>query len=217
MSFGFEAYNHWGGLIISSEHQHTIYDHMYNIDVGYVGDWDHWTNFGNMSDLGSPSNDNMNRRDGYLQWIQFTRPAWAFPSASLFMPNSVRVIRTTRHIRPESGYLDVHDPNGMLIWSAKSASRMPRVTGVLAVDHNFDLNSNIASVSPGYNPFFLWDACGGGINTDGVVSGHSGALVRWTGAELQVTWSTKNQRNFNSIFNQTDQFVIPYAKFIGHN
>ncbi|UCR74489.1 hypothetical protein KL3_00024 [Klebsiella phage KL3] len=218
MGVGFEAYNQWGGLMISSEQSHTIFDHMYNMDVGYTGDWNYSTKFGNIQDLGYPARDDMYRRDGWIHWIQFTQPGgWAFPGSSLFKPGTARIIRTSRNIRPESGYLDVFDSSGTLIWSAKSASRMPRVTGTIAIDAGYDLENNIVSVNPGYNPFFLWDACCGGVSGDGVVSGHSGALVRWTGSELQVTWSRRNQRDFKSIFNQAGQFVIPYAKFLGHN
>lgn len=217
MGVGFETYNQWGALVISSNHSHTMVDHMYNMDVGYTGDWNFQTKFGNVKDLGYPANDSMFRRDGYLHWIQFTRPGWAFPGSSLFQPGTVRVMRTTRHNRPESGVLDVFDENGTLIWSAKSANRMPRVTGTIAIDSGYDLENNIFSINPGYNPFILWDALVGGVSSDGVVSGHSGALVRWTGSEVQVTWSRKNQRDFRSIFSQAGQFVIPYAKFIGWN
>lgn len=218
MGAGFEAYNQWGGLIISSEQSHTIFDHMYNMDVGYTGDWNFSTKFGNFVDLGYPARTDLDRRDGFLHWIQFTQPgAWAFPGESLFKPNSARIIRTNRNIRPESGYLDVYDGSGTLIWSARSASRMPRVTGTIAIDSGYDLENNIVSVNPGYNPFILWEACIGSCSTDGIVSGHSGALIRWTGSEVQVTWSKLKQRGFNSIFSESRQMVIPYAKFMGHN
>ena len=153
-----------------------------------------------------------------MHWVQFLfNGAWGFPGDNSFLPNSIRVIRTTRNASFPSGVLDVFDGSGQLIWSAVGAASMPRVTGFLEVAGNWPLEGNIASVAPGYNPFFLWESCLGEVSDDGVVNGYSGNLMRWTGSELQTTWIRKNQRGFNDIFNGRGNLKIPMAKFLGWN
>lgn len=214
---GFEVFNDAGAVLINSDQKHTITHSSYSIGTLNTGDYNLNTLFGNISSL-AYVNDNSRKQDGYLHWIQFTsNGAWAFPGSDLFLPGTVRVIRTTRNANFPSGVLDVFDAGGQLIWSAVGAASMPRVTGFLEVAGNWPLEGNVASVSPGYNPFFLWESCGGEMSTDGVASGYSGNLMRWTGSELQTTWIKRNQRGFNDIFNGRGNLKIPMAKFLGWN
>lgn len=214
---GFEVFNNAGVSVINSDHKHSLFDSVYNPRVPYVGDYDLGTKFGNLSELGY-LNTLDRRKDGFLYWIQFTQNnAWAFPGSDLFKAGNFRVIRTSRTKGITSGYCDVFDSNGQLIWSAASAGTMPRIMGFLDVAPSFDLNNNIASVTPGFNPFFLWGACAGSMSTDGVVAGYSGNLMRWTGSQLQTTWINRNQRTFQQIYNGRGNMKIPYAKFQGYN
>lgn len=214
---GFEVYNNSGAMMINSDQKHTIYHSSYTPTYLNTGDYNLNTPFGNLSALAS-LNQNYWKQDGYLHWVQFLfNGAWGFPGDNSFLPNSIRVIRTTRNASFPSGVLDVFDGSGQLIWSAVGAASMPRVTGFLEVAGNWPLEGNIASVSPGYNPFFLWESCLGEVSDDGVVSGYSGNLMRWTGSELQTTWIKRNQRGFNDIFNGRGNLKIPMAKFLGWN
>lgn len=213
---GFEVFNNSGATTINSDQRHTIFDSIYTPNVAYVGDYDVQTPFGNVNSLGY-INVGQGKTPGFLHWIQFTSSgAFAFPGSDLFQPGTVRVIRTSYSRAPESGYLDVFDSGGNLIWSAKSAATMPRIIGFLSVDGGYNLTGNVVSVTPGFNPFFLWEACSGAMDTDGVTSGYTGNLVRWTGSQLQTTWINRNQKSFNQIFQGT-ALRIPYARFMGYN
>lgn len=214
---GFEVYNNAGSMMINSDQKHTIYHSSFNPSYLNTGDYNLNTPFGNISSL-AYLNQNTRKQDGYLHWVQFlSNGAWGFPGSDMFLPNSIRVIRTTRNANFPSGVLDVFDGSGQLIWSALGAASMPRVTGFLEVAGNWPLEGNVASVSPGYNPFFLWESCMGEMSTDGVASGYSGNLMRWTGSELQTTWIRRNQRGFNDIFNGRGNLKIPMARFLGWN
>ncbi|MCP5581319.1 hypothetical protein NL290_27960, partial [Klebsiella pneumoniae] len=84
----------------------------------------------------------------------------------------------------ESGYLDVMNGNGDLIWSAKSASRVPRVRGFIDLPANSPVDSQIVSFSPGFNPWILMNMVPGNISDDGESTGYSGLLIKWTGSEI---------------------------------
>lgn len=214
---GFEVFNNSGAVTINSDQKHTIFDSIYNPRPLNTGDYNLSTKFGNISELAYINAGDI-RKDGFLYWIQFTgNNQWGFPGSDMFKPNSIRVIRTSRNKTPSSGYLDVFDASGNLIFSAASAATMPRIMGFLDVPGSYDLTNNIVSVTPGFNPFFLWNACHGAMDTDGVASGYSGNLMRWTGSQLQTTWISSKQRGFNEIFNGRGNLKIPYAKFQGYN
>jgi hypothetical protein len=68
---------------------------------------------------------------GILRWLQLDTNKYGLPGADLLEDNAGSMIRTSRNIGMQSGYLDVFDSAGNLIWSAASASKMPRVVGFL--------------------------------------------------------------------------------------
>lgn len=214
---GFEVFNDSGATLINSDQKHTIFDSIYTPRFLNTGDYNLSTKFGNISELAYLNQLDI-RKDGFLHWVQFTgNNQWGFPGSDMFKPGSIRVIRTSRNKALQSGYLDVFDSGGGLIWSALSASTMPRILGFIEAAGNYDLTNNIVSVTPGFNPFFLWDACAGAMDTDGVASGYTGNLMRWTGSQLQMTWISSKQRTFNEIFNGRGSLKIPYARFQGYN
>lgn len=214
---GFEVINNAGVVTINSDQKHTIFDSIYTPRFLNTGDYNLATKFGNLSELAYLNQLDL-RKDGFLHWVQFTgNNQWGFPGSDLFKPGSIRVIRTSRNKAVQSGYLDVFDASGNLVWSAQSSATMPRIMGFLDVAGSYDLTNNIVSVTPGFNPFFLWDRCCGAMDTDGVASGYTGNLVRWTGSQLQTTWISSKQRGFNEIFNGRGNLKIPYARFQGYN
>ena len=214
---GFEVLNDAGVVLINSDQKHTIFDSIVTPGMLNTGDYNVSTPFGNVSSL-AYLNYNFKREDGYLYWIQFTaNNGWGYPGANLFVPNSIRVIRTSRNKPNVSGYLDVFDANGNLVWSAASAATMPRIMGFLDVAGNVNLEGQVVSVTPGFNPFFLWNNCFGQWSDDGFAVGYSGNLMRWTGSQLQTTWIRNNQKSFAEIFSGRGRLKIPYARFQGYN
>lgn len=216
---GFEVFNNDGATVINSDQIHTLFDSIRTPGIGHTGDLDESTTFGNLNQLGFISPISNSRVDGYLHWIQFTtNGGWAFPGPGLFKPGTFRVIRTSRNKNPVSGYLDVFDSSGKLIWSAQSATTMPRVVGYVDIPSSYNLEANIFSISPGFNPFFLWDAVAGTVDIpEEAQSSFSGSLVRWTGSQLQFHWIRRNCMSFSALFSGRGNFRIPYARFQGYN
>ncbi|MGQ0422444.1 hypothetical protein ACT4US_31230, partial [Bacillus sp. HC-Mk] len=66
------------------------------------------------------------------------------------------------------------DSSGNIIWSAVSASKMPRVVGFFDVPANYDLQNNTFSITPGFNPWILVNNCPGNLSDDGETVGYSG-------------------------------------------
>lgn len=214
---GFEVLNNAGVTVINSDQKHTIFENIYTPQIIGVGNYNFSTLFGEMRTLGNIM-VNQIKQDGWLYWVQFvTNNGWGYPGADMFLPGSIRIIRTSRTKGVTSGYCDVFDAGGQLIWSAASAGTMPRIMGFLEVAPSFPLESQIASVTPGFNPFFLWNCCYGELSDDGLTLGYSGNLMRWTGSQLQTTWIRRNQKSFSEIFTGRGNLKIPYARFQGYN
>ncbi|ULI52979.1 hypothetical protein HUZ42_26240 (plasmid) [Klebsiella pneumoniae] len=153
---------------------------------------------------------------GYLYWFRLNAGAFAMPGAFSFQNGSGQIIRTTRNLGVESGYLDVMNGNGDLIWSAKSASRVPRVRGFIDLPANSPVDSQIVSFSPGFNPWILMNMVPGNISDDGESTGYSGLLIKWTGSEIQVKYTSKYQKTFSQSFGGRGGLKIPYAYFQGY-
>jgi hypothetical protein len=64
------------------------------------------------------------------------------PGAEILEDYAGMMIRTSRNAALESGYLDVFNGAGELIWSAVSASKMPRIMGFFDVPPGYDLQNN---------------------------------------------------------------------------
>ncbi|HDR2410165.1 TPA: hypothetical protein QCH83_002322, partial [Enterobacter bugandensis] len=134
--------------------------------------------------------------------------------ADLLEDNAGSMIRTSRNVGMQSGYLDVFDSAGNLIWSAASASKMPRVVGFFDVPANYDLQNNTFAINLSFNPWILVNNCPGNLSDDGTVVGYSGIVLKWTGSQLQGRYITKNQRNWSQTL-QGRGLRIPIAQFVG--
>lgn len=215
---GFEIFNDAGASVINSDQRHTVFADIKTYELTRLADYEGNTPFGNLNQLRSPLYDYDFRKPDYLYWLQFTTPAWCFPGAELYQPGTFRVIRTTRNYNPQSGYLDVFDSGGNLIWSAQSAAQMPRIMGFADIDSNYPLNGNVASFYPGFNPFFLLNSCPGSATIpDEGTSGFNGVIIRWTGDRLDVSWIRRNQADYSTVFAGRGNLRILYGKFLGHN
>ena len=210
---GFEVYNGSGKLLVDSQNRSTLfYDQRL---IGAVTDKGFYrvdSPFGDGSTLGHTQQQFWN--DGSLRWLQLDANKYGLPGANLLEDNAGRMIRTARNIGMQSGYLDVFDSSGSLIWSAASASSMPRVVGFFNVPANYDLQNNTLAINLTFNPWILINNCPGNITTDGIVGGYSGIVLKWTGSQLQGRYISKNQRSWSQTI-QGRGLRIPIAQFVG--
>lgn len=216
MTIGFEVYNDAGALQIDSDNRTTLFSDVRNItgvtDTGYYhipnpfgGDYPF--GFLKPSDMPAP---------GFLHWFQLNPGAFCMPGALSFQNNSGRLIRTSRNIGIESGFLDVRDSQGNLVWSAKSADLAPRIKGFIDLPANANVDNQVISFTPGFNPWILLNSVPGNISDDGEVTGYSGLVIKWTGSQIQVKYVNKYQNNFANSFGKRGGLKIPYAIFSNH-
>ncbi|MEO3322718.1 hypothetical protein ABHD20_08865 [Enterobacter cloacae] len=210
---GFEVYNSAGKLLVDSQNRSTLfYDQRALGAVTDKGAYRVNSPFGDGSTLGFTQQSFWN--DGRLRWLQLGTNKYGFPGADMLEDNAGSMIRTARNIGIQSGYLDVFDSAGSLIWSAASASKMPRVVGLFDVPANYDLQNNTFSVSLSFNPWILVNNCPGNLSDDGTVVGYSGVVLKWTGSQLQGRYISNNQRSWSQTF-QGRGLRIPIAQFVG--
>ncbi|HCM9361859.1 hypothetical protein UXO84_01300 [Enterobacter bugandensis] len=210
---GFEVYNSAGKLLVDSQNRSTLfYDQRSLGAVTEKGFYRVDSPFGDGSTLGFTQQQFWN--DGNLRWLQLDANKYGLPGADLLEDNAGRMIRTTRNIGMQSGYLDVFDAGGNLIWSAVSASKMPRVVGFFDVPASYDLQNNTFTINLGFNPWILVNNCPGNLSDDGGATGYSGIALKWTGSQLQGRYISKNQRNWSQTL-QGRGLRIPIAQFVG--
>ncbi|EOI2260570.1 TPA: hypothetical protein ACVFFV_004521 [Enterobacter cloacae] len=210
---GFEVYNSAGKLLVDSQNRSTLfYDQRSLGAVTEKGFYRVDSPFGDGSTLGFTQQQFWN--DGNLRWLQLDANKYGLPGADLLEEYAGRMIRTTRNIGMQSGYLDVFDAGGNLIWSAASASKMPRVVGFFDVPASYDLQNNTFTINLSFNPWILINNCPGNLSDDGGATGYSGIALRWTGSQLQGRYISKNQRNWSQIL-QGRGLRIPIAQFVG--
>ena len=210
---GFEVYNSAGKLLVDSQNRSTLfYDQRALGAVTDKGAYLVNSPFGDGSTLGFTQQSLW--IDGRLRWLQLGTNKYGFPGADMLEDNAGSMIRTARNIGLQSGYLDVFDSGGSLIWSAASASKMPRVVGFFDVPANYDLQNNTFSLSLSFNPWILVNNCPGNLSDDGTVVGYSGVVLKWTGSQLQGRYISNKQRNWSQTF-QGRGLRIPIAQFVG--
>ncbi|CAK0703267.1 hypothetical protein GFB19_03145 [Escherichia coli] len=210
---GFEVYNDAGKLFVDSDNRSTLfYDQRTLGAVSDKGFYQINSPFGNGSTLGFTPQAFWN--DGRLRWLLLGTNKYGLPGANLLEDNAGSMIRTARNVGLQSGYLDVLDSSGNLIWSAASASKMPRVKGFFDVPAGYDLLNNTFSITPGFNPWILVNNCPGNLSDDGGTVGYSGLVLKWTGSQLQGRYISSNQRNWSQTM-QSRGLRIPIAQFVG--
>lgn len=210
---GFEVYNSSAKLLIDSDNRSTMfYDQRSMGAVTDKGFYQIDSQFGDGSTLGYTQQQFWN--DGRLRWLQLATNKYGLPGADIMEDNAGSMVRTARNIPMQSGYLDVFDGSGNLIWSAASASKMPRVTSFFEVPAGFDFQNNTISITPGFSPWILVNNCPGNLSDDGTVTGYSGVIFKWTGSQLQGRYISKNQRTWSQAV-QGRGIRIPLAQFVG--
>lgn len=148
-------------------------------------------------------------------WVRLNVGGAFIPFANQYTANAAFAIQTDVTTPITSGYLDVYDDSGKLVWSALSAGGMPRVQGVMKFDSSTDLDSGI-SIPFSFSPFILSNTCMGEVSDDGVVVAWSGMAFRWTGTHLQVRWIRQNQPTFSPNVPARGGAYVPYARFAGY-
>lgn len=213
---GFEVYNEDGKLLIDSENRSTMfYDSRAMTNITDRGFYRINSPFGDGSTLGYSPQAFWN--DGRLRWLQFNAGRYGFPGADIVEQNCGRMIRTARNIPVDSGYMDVFDRNGNLVWSALSASRMPRIVKFFDVPAGFDFQNNTISMPLDFNPWILVNNCPGNLSYGGdenLILGYSGVVFRWTGSQLQGRYISLKQKTWAQTF-QSRGLRIPLAQFVG--
>lgn len=209
---GFQVWNEAGALTIDSDNRHTIVTAQSTPGLTDVGVYGGATPFGDWKELGYLTPSAMPVQNN-LYWIRLNTNAWCFPGAWMFKPGTFQIITTSRTQALTSGILDVYNSAGGLIWSAVSAQNMPRTRQIISITSAAD--NAVASVTPGFSPWFLMGACPGNYSFDGETTGYSGLIFRWTGTQLQYAWVRNNQKTFAETFGGRGGLRIPLAEFPG--
>lgn len=213
---GFQAFNSAGALTVDGTNKPAMISQYKQItsvtDYGYYQIESPFTTNGGY-DLGFlPENfyPNVSTR-----WVRMNSGKYCFPGADQFQPNSGQMMISTQSLTVSSGYLDVYNESGSLIWSAVSAASVPRILDFIDIPPGYDLQNNTYVKSLSYNPWFLQNACPGNISDDGTVTGYSGVCIRWTGSQIQVRYISKLQNTYNTALGSVG-LRIPLAYITGY-
>lgn len=175
---GFEVYNSSGALTIDSNNKSVVMSTvqaMGALDSASVGYYVLSTAFGNGSTLGYRLTD----MPSGLVWFQLqTNGAYCFPGAGLFAAGTGRFMSSSNTAGLTSGYLDVYNASGTLIWSAASAGSMPRIRDFFTVPAGYNLATALTVTTSFADPWFCVSQCPGNLSDDGETVGYSGLLVR---------------------------------------
>lgn len=216
---GFEVYNSAGVLTIDSNNKSIMTGSVKS--MGSLIDYGYYTGitcaFGDGGSLGFLNNSIITNRNTTQYWFQLqTDGAWCFPGAELFQPNTGRFMTSNHTTTPTSGYLDVFNTQGQLIWSAASAGSMPRIRGFLTVPKSHDLANVITLTSPVANPWFCWSQCPGNVSDDGVTLGYSGLVIRRNSStSFSIQYIRQLQRRYTDAMG-SNGFSLALATFTGY-
>ena len=210
---GYQIFNASGALVIDSNYKGTYFrDTITYSNITDIGYYNIACLLGNSADMGyvaaAPG------IDGSLKWFKPSEGARIFfaGQGDWATANAGIVARTRSDIAVQSGYKDVYNAAGELIWSAVMAGKIPRILGFFDIPVNFDLDNSVYSQSIGTNTYFLASALShGNIYDDGGTNtGYSGIYFRFSGGVLQCQWVSKLQNTWASSFKPYG-LRIPYA------
>jgi hypothetical protein len=211
---GFEAYNSAGKLTIDGTYKPAMISSLSTMgtmtDQGYYQITNPFVDAYSFGYLPQNFYPNPSAR-----WVRLNAGAACFAGADQFMPNSGQMMISSQSNGVSSGYLDVFNASGNLIWSAVSAASVPRVLDFIDIPAGYDLQNNTYSKSLSFQPWFLQNACPGNISDDGTVVGLSGLVLYWTGSAIQCRYIVKNQRAYSATV-QSQGLKIPLAYFTGY-
>lgn len=209
---GYQIFNSAGAIVIDSNFKGTYFrDTIAYAGITDVGYYSISCQLGNSTDMGFVSATP--GVDGSLKWFKPNNGARIFfaGQADWATVNAGIVARTRSDMPVLSGYRDVFNASGELVWSAVMAARIPRIIGFFDIPANFDLDNSVYSQSIGTNTFLLASALAyGNIFDDGEVTGYSGIYFRFSGGTLQCQWVSKTQYTWSATLKPYG-LRIPYA------
>ncbi|MBC4257792.1 hypothetical protein H8M44_18285 [Klebsiella pneumoniae] len=214
---GFQVFNSAGAMTINSENKGTVaslYNPMPSLtDIGF---YRIDSIFGNGSTLGflPPS---FYPTNGGLRWFRLTVDGrYCFPGASMFEPGTGDFMISSSAVGIQSGYLDVFDGGGNLVWSAVSAGSMPRIRSFLTIPPGHDLSSAITFNTSFDSPWICIGQCPGNLSDDGTATGYSGIMIRRNSStSYTLQYINKNQLSYLSMMG-SNQLQIALASFTGY-
>jgi hypothetical protein len=194
---GYQIFNSSGALVIDSDFKGTYFrDSVAYTAITDVGYYNISCQLGNSTDMGFVSNSVA--QDDNVRWFKPNNNAKMFFNGPDWMTaNSGSMARTRSDMPVESGYRDVFNSAGELVWSAVMAAKIPRILGFFDIPANFDLDNTVYSQYIGTNVWILASAIpGGNISDDGTVTGFSGPFFKFTNGTLQCQWVNQLQQTW---------------------
>lgn len=216
---GFEVYNSDGALTIDSTNKSILTGGVKA--MGTLTDQGYYTGFtcafGNGGALGSLNANIITNRNTTQYWFQIqTNGGWCFPGAGMFQPGIGRFMTSSQTGTISSGYLDVYNASGSLVWSAVSAATMPRIRDFFTVPAATDLSTAITVTTSFADPWFCWSQCPGNLSDDGETIGYSGLVIRRNSStSFSLQYVSKNQKTYRQAMGNNG-FSIALASFTGY-
>ncbi|HDC4451919.1 hypothetical protein [Enterobacter kobei] len=212
---GFQCYNGDGKLTIDSDNRAVVVSQVKAMGTLIdTGAYRINSSFGDGSTLGFLA-PNFFPNTG-LQWFQpQTNGKYCFPGAGMYEASSGRFMISNRTANLTSGYLDVRNSAGTLIWSAASAGTMPRVRGFFTIPAGHDLSTALTLTSPFADPWICISQCVGNVSDDGTVTGYSGILIkRNSSTSFTLQYTNRFQMTYPQAMGSA-QVQIALASFTG--
>jgi len=192
---GFQSFNTAGAKVVDSDFLGTYYrDSKAYGSITDAGYFSINTPIGNATDMGFAVGPYPN--DTNLQWFKFNNNGKVIFGYPYMTTNAGTMARTGYDVATSSGYLDVFNAAGKLVWSAVTAAKVPRVTGFFEIPANYDLDNVAYSQNIGTNTWLLASNCPGNLSADEMGSGYSGLFFRFSGGTLQAVWINQNQASW---------------------
>ncbi|HHA1271509.1 TPA: hypothetical protein ACOELQ_001987 [Enterobacter mori] len=216
MPAGFQVYNTAGALTIDSDNRAIVTSQVKAMGtLTDMGAYRFTSSFGNGSTIGYLAN-NFFPTSG-LRWFQLqTDGKYCFPGAGGYESGSGRFMLSNNTTALTSGYLDVRDASGNLIWSAASAGTMPRILGFFTIPAGHNLATVLNVTSPFANPWICISQCPGNISDDGETVGYSGILIkRNSSTSFSLQYINQYQMNYTQAMGSA-QVQIALAAFTGY-
>lgn len=215
---GFQAYNSHGALTIDSNNKSIVMSTVKAMgtltDVGYY--LLPSNSIGNGSTLGFLNYAFWGSTPG-LRWFQLqSNGRYCFPGANLYEAGTGRFMFSSNTTTLQSGFCDVFDASGKLIWSAASAGTMPRIRDFFTVPSGHNLGTAITLTSAFADPWICISQCPGNVSDDGVVTGMSGVLIkRNSSTSFTLQYINKNQKTYTQAMGNNG-LQIALASFTGY-
>ena len=213
---GFQVYNSAGALTIDSNNKSVVTSQFKA--MGGLSDTGFYrvnSAFGDGSTLGFLGNNFF--PDQGLRWFQLQNDGrYCYPGASLYEAGSGRFMISSNTNGISSGYLDVYNAGGQLIWSAASAGSMPRIQGFFTVPAGYDLSSPLTLNTSFANPWICISQCPANISDDGVASGYSGLMIRRNNSTSFTLQYVNSKQKAYSTAMGNNGLNIALASFTGY-